>query len=288
MSGLLVNFKGGQNFEKVMRHNLGIIEPDVNGDEWSYVQLIEDVGIGDIVADAYGSDILGAASNSVTAAQAIGTRKLKDTGEFATTDKKAFLPGGLGFIAGNAAGEGQAFYIEKVDDDNTLSIVMIASESGIATPGDGWVVALTTDSDYNVILPGVARKTRPLSDTNRRRVRGVAQHSGKKSEYGWVKRTGPGLINVSGSGIAMAHGLHLVVADTASTTGCAETYTTAVDTTNNVIEQRPVDIVGSVIFQDIVDTAVKPVFAEISITENRLKSYRRITADPAFNRQTIQ
>ena len=162
------------------QHTLGIVDTDKGGDDWSYVEFPAGTYTqGQIVRDSLPADIVGNSGvGSVTAAAAIGTRELKDTGEFSA---KQYLRGAIGEIY-QGGGHGQKFIVVGVPDANTLII---------SVEGKGWEVALTTASRYNLILPGraiVATAGTPF-------VRGVIQREGftvpaNETRYAWVKMTG--------------------------------------------------------------------------------------------------
>ena len=263
MSGLLVNLKRDLGFHDIQKHNLGIVVPDVNGDLWSYVQLQAAVAAGNVVAD---HTIV--AGGSVTRAQAVGTNRLRDTGQF-TAALQPYIPGALGQIHGNAAGEMQAFYVKRVVDTNEIEIALLADDSGWEAPGSGWTAALTTASDYSVVAPGVVAEAAAAG-----RLRGVAQHAGSAGEFGFVKQTGLGIVIANGGGTAFTAGATIAVAANGVAVGGAA-------------GTLPSAVVGVALFGDVAATGEQIVVAELQI-QNNVRSYRLVDAEHAYNRNTIQ
>lgn len=188
-TSLTLNFKDGNKRTKDQKLRLGVTAYDDFEDRWSYVQFREAVEFGDVVVDTPSTNLISNAGiGTVTRAQAVGTKQLQDTGEFAADNDKQ-LVGAIGYIHGGG-GEGTTFYVKRVIDDDTLEIEVIASTTR-RTRG-GWPVALTTSSLYSLFLPGLVSKS---SDTINRslRPRGVAQASAAAGEYGYVKQKGWGI-----------------------------------------------------------------------------------------------
>ena len=180
--------------EREQQHTLGIVETDKGGDNWSHVEFPAGTYVqGQVIRDSLTADIVGNSGvGSVTAAAAVDTRELKDTGEFSA---KQYLRGAIGEIY-QGGGQGQKFIVVAVADADTLII---------SVEGKGWQTALTTASRYNLILPGraiVATAGSPF-------VRGVIQREGftvpaNETRYGWVKMTGLLQAQKDNSGTAFA------------------------------------------------------------------------------------
>ena len=165
-----------QLLEEEQQHRLGLSSPDQWGDEWSYVQFIPGTyNRGHVVQDQPFGDI---ANGTVTAAAAIGTFTLQDTGEFSNDDFR----GAIGHIH-DGAGQGQRFIVQRVMNANTLRITLFN--------GRGWATALGTGSLYRLVIPGRVTHATAVNLL----LRGVVQADNftvptGETRYGWVKKTG--------------------------------------------------------------------------------------------------
>lgn len=261
MNTLSLNFRQRTTDQK---HRLAInVGGDEPGDEWSYVQFREDVGFGDVVIDSHNATLVTGGIGTVTAAAAIGTRLLKDTGEFAEDDDK-WLVGAVGYIH-EGTGQGTFFYVTKVVDDDTLEIEVISSPTGL-TKG-GWPVALATDTKYALMLPGLVTKSTVAGI-----VRGVAQAPAKKGEYGFVKKRGWGMVDIDAAGNALGETLGIAPIAGGQAAGFAGTVTAL-----NVFRS-----IGRYPFRDLTGTTdrVVPVCLKI---ENDCISYRYSDDEHALN-----
>ena len=272
MSGLIVNMKRDLGFHDAQKHNLGIVEPDPNGDLWSYVQLGEAIAVGRAVVDWHAVN-----GGTVTRAQGVGTNRLQDTGEFDDADD-IYIEGAIGLIAGHANGQGQAFYVKRRIDDDELEVEVIGDEDGWVAPGNGWTEALTTSSQYTIIAPGVVKY--PARGTDHAVFpRGVAQHAGTVGQFGWVKMTGLGLVRKDGDGNATGFGRDLALSNAGGLDGSVEGFTPGTNHPHEIIAQDP--------FGDVAGTGAQVVFAQINIV-NHLRSYRLVDTEHVYNRNTIQ
>ena len=162
--------------EEEQQHRLGLTSPDQWGDEWSYVEFTPGTyNKGHIVRDLPFGDV---ANGTVTAAAAIGTFTLQDTGEFSSDDFR----GAIGHIH-DGHGQGQRFIVQRVMNANTLRITLFN--------GRGWETALTTNSKYRLILPGRVEHAGGVNQ----HLRGACQADNftvpaNETRYGWVKKTG--------------------------------------------------------------------------------------------------
>lgn len=181
--------------ETEQQHRIGLSTPDRWGDLWSYVeftpgdykngQVVGDQGVGDLISNS--------GLGTVTAAAEVGSKMLKDTGEFNGKD----LRGAIGHIV-DGSGVGQTFIVIGVKDADTL-LISVPNQSG-----EGWKVALDTTSKYRLKLPGrVAVTATPAN------VRGVVQADdfsvpANQKRYGFVRQggLGDGLINASGTALS--------------------------------------------------------------------------------------
>lgn len=190
-TSLTLNFGDGNKRTKDQKLRLGVTAHDDFQDRWSYVQFRTAVELGDVVVDTPHTSLLGNSGvGTVTRAQAVDTKQLQDTGEFAADNDKQ-LKGAIGYIHGGG-GEGTVFYVKKVLDDNTLEIEVLSSPTGRSR--GGWPVALTTSSVYSLFVPGLVSKPPSSSPAFAQlRPRGVAQAAAAAGEYGYVKQTGWGV-----------------------------------------------------------------------------------------------
>ena len=267
-TGITINFKDGQKFTKDQKHRLGIVVPDEMGDLWTYVQLREDGSFGDVFADAIGATLLSATTGVLTADAAKGTIQLKDLGEFAD-DEDAWLRGALGYIhAGTALGT--AFYVREVIDLDTLEIETLASPTGIVH--GGWPVDIPSTTPYSLWMPGLVAKGTLSGIT-----RGVMQAaSGLKGEYGFLRQTGWGLVDIDAEGndLTLGQGVSPVAGGQAA--GYAATPTAL------NVDRR----IGRYGFADLVDTTDATVLIQLHIY-NRAVSYRFSDDKHAINQVVI-
>lgn len=268
-TGLTINFKDGQRFTNDQKHQLGIVVPDAVGDNWSYVQLHEDLDLGLGVYDMYGSDFFTGGIGTLTAAAAVGTALLVDSGAFTAALAPA-LPGAIGFIH-DGAGQGTSFYIEEVIDTNTLRIRVITTQAGGFSKDGKWPVALTTASDYSIDAPGVVKK---WAATSKKR-RGViqAEDGGKAGQFGFVKQTGRGILKIDVSGNALGNGGLVTAAGSGLGQGAAATPTVA-----NLLAK-----VGTWSFIDIAGSTDRYGLVNLDIVNEDL-SYRLPDDKVALNR----
>ena len=170
---------------KEQQHIIGEEHTDRLGDLWDYVEFTPGTyKEGLLVRDQQQADFVANGSGTVTAAAAVGTNVLQDTGEFANKD----LRGAIGVID-SGGGIGQIFQVRS-HDTNELQIVVHGSEEN----NRGWETALTTSSTYNLTIPGrVEIASASIND-----VRGVVQYKDPFTVpsgelwYGYVRRTGIG------------------------------------------------------------------------------------------------
>lgn len=268
-----INFKDGQKWTKDQKHTLGQIGYDERGARWSYVQLAHAVETGRVVKDTHRGDLLSAETGTLTTAQAIGSDKLVDSGEFGATDDK-LLVGALGQISGHADGQAQAFYIKEWIDANTLRIELLMDRSGAAH--GGWSVALTTDSVYTLWFPGYVRVAGEADGDRAQILRGVTQSRGGAKEYGWVRQTRGGWASIDASGDNITQGYPVAV----TANGRVEGYDDTV--TSNAVDQVPTDLVGRAPFGDISGSTDRLAWITFDIVNEEL-SYRDPDMFHAFN-----
>ena len=148
----LHDFNNGRGLKDTQADRLGIrlADPKIPGDVWVYGQFYQTTRFrpGLVVRHAGATNI---ADGTATAAAAIGSNILEDTGEFANDDFR----GALGYID-SGDGSGQSFYVVDVLNDDTIEIAILSGvDSYPSLPGDtGWRTALTTSSTYVLTLPG--------------------------------------------------------------------------------------------------------------------------------------
>ena len=266
--GLVINFKDGVKRTKNQLHRLGIVVPDGAGDLWSYVQFAEDIAYGDVVRDAAGADLVANSGiGTLTAAGAVGTHLLKDTGEFAE-DSDEWVVGAVGWVHEGPA-QGSAFYVRKRIDDDTLEIEMLSTPSGRG--GDGWPVPVSTATKYSLSLPGLVFKGTAAGIT-----RGVAQAAAKSGEYGFVKQTRNAAVNIDADGAVLTRGQGLVpVAD-----GLVAGYAGTPSGLN--VDRR----IGRWKFADLSGVANRHGWAHLMIDNDDI-SYRFPDEEVAFNRVNV-
>lgn len=269
-TSISINFKDGRKWTKDQKHTLGAIGYDEQGGRWSYVQLAEDVGVGQLVADSVGADLLSAATGTVTTAQSVGSDKLVDSGEFGAADDKLLI-GALGQINGHADGQAQAFYVKEWIDNNTLRIELLMGRSGGAY--GGWEVALTANSVYSLWFPGFVRRSAAGPGCLHR---GVAQSAGKKHEYGFVKQSRLGWANVDVDAEPLTVGEGIICAGGGAIKGFPDG-----DGTEN-LEEHSTSIVGRAPFGDIAGSTDRLSLVSLNIV-NEAESFRDPDMFHAYN-----
>ena len=180
---------------KEAQHTIGEEHNDNAGDKWSYVEFTPGTYTrGIVVRDAKSSDLLTGGEGTATAAAAVGSTILTDTGEFSNKD----LRGAIGTIV-EGTGIGQSFFVKKVRDANIIEIQLLKRA------GAGWEVALDTTSKYKLSLPGRVYIA-PTAAGNK--IRGITPYDEftvptSEFRYGYVRKTGidEGLIDVSGNAL---------------------------------------------------------------------------------------
>ena len=182
---------------KEAQHTLGEEHNDNQGDKWSYVEFTPGTyARGVVVRDAKSSDLVGNSGvGTVTAAAAIGSTILEDTGEFASKD----LRGAIGTIY-QGSGHGQSFFVKKVRDADTIEIQLLK------LAGSGWEIALSTTSLYRLFLPGRVYIAAAAAGN---KIRGVVPYEEftvptGEFRYGYARKTGidDGFIDVSGTALS--------------------------------------------------------------------------------------
>ncbi len=126
----------------------------------------------------------------VDAAAAIGTDRLVGTGDFAAFDgDSGGLDGAIVYI-NVGAGAGQARYIRRVVDADTIEVT------------EPWTIALTTGSDYQVVRPWVvaAKAATQLP------VSGISKAAATDGQFLWAQVDGLGLVLNDGSDDVIAVG----------------------------------------------------------------------------------
>lgn len=202
MADYVVNFDAGQKVRKSQTARIGDNAFDVAGNLWSYVKFATAGKPGIVWRDSVSADLI---SNSgvgaVTAAAAVGSVFLEDTGEFANKD----LVGAIGFINAGS-GKGQSFEVVRMVSDDVIEISVLTTATGFHDgTSSGWVTALTTSSRYSIYFPGYVRPGANISSV----VRGLGEVEVKTEqidEHGWVKQKGLGFGKLDASGHAPAVG----------------------------------------------------------------------------------
>lgn len=190
--GDIVRIAGPHNDQA---HRLGFEYPDNDGSWWVYCEATVDFEPGDIVEDV--DEITG----QVTTVSPVGGRLLIDSGLFAGKDYRGAIFRTFGDTVGNGAG--QHGFIALNDDENQVVVTVqagwdVANAKNILQTGGGWIVATTTDTDFDLRQLGVVRKSTAFI---RNAVRGVAQHRVDFSvnKFFWAKRTGVGFVALDAS-----------------------------------------------------------------------------------------
>ena len=252
---------------KEAQHIIGEEHQDRLGFKWAYVEFTAGTyNFGHVVRDQSPDDFLGNSGvGTVTAAAAIGTNILQDTGEFANKD----LRGAIGVITGEE-GVGQVFQVLE-HDDNELQIAVLKSEASKR----GWETALTTSSTYQLTIPGRVE----LAGASEYNARGVVQYKDAftvptgELRYGYVRKTGigEGLLDVSGNAIT-ASGLIIPV---------ASGLVAGVPSTLTVVALS--QVIGKALQGDISGTTDVTIPIDFRITNNA-QSFRRprLREEPKF------
>ena len=272
---LTLNFKGGQVWTADAKHRLGIVGLEPDGARWTYVQLAEDVGVGEVVRDSHGADLLSAAQGTVTEGQLVDETRLVDSGEFASADD-GLLVGALGQVYGHAKGQGQAFRVKRVVSEDALEIGLLMGLEGAAD--GGWEVALTTSSKYSLWFPGLVRKsTGGAGDL----IRGIAQSAGKKFEYGWVKQSRFAWAKLDVSATAITRGEGVV----ATGAGLVCGYDDSVSD-DDAVNHHPTRVIGRAPFGDFAGNTDLLMVGSFNIVNDAL-SYRFPDDTHRLNEVTI-
>ena len=147
---------------------LGIPIDAGGGEMFRSVLIGEAWDEGTVLTDASHTDLVTATETvgTPTAAAAVGTRVLADTGNYGNAN---LLVGAVGTIT-SGAGSGQSFIVTEVPNANTLHVYVFAADGNRVNGNGGWETALTTASQYRLSQPGMATKFAAATD----RVIGVA------------------------------------------------------------------------------------------------------------------
>jgi hypothetical protein len=162
---------------------------------------------GQIVRSARHANLTNGTTNTLTRAQAVGSKRLQDTGAF--TGKENVIVGARGVIA-TGGGIGQNFIVTRWISNDEIEIKVISDFTGLITTGN-WKTALTTSSTYNLSHPGIffAQDSATLNDDEGfAQVAAVAADVGKARIY--VPRTGRLMATFDASGNAIAQGERVV------------------------------------------------------------------------------
>lgn len=196
-------------------HTLGQWAPDKWGRGARYMRFAETGSRGGLVRDGVHSDLSGAGTAS--AAAAIGTNVLKDTGVF--TDK-ALIEGSIGYISGGT-GVGQSFAILEVVDADTAIVLVLEGDDGEGN----WGTALATDSTYVLYFPGQGFAGDGVTDI----AAGFLQYDVSADDvgkFGWVRQEGLGPARGDASA-TLATGKGAVSGGSGKIVGFSSTATTA-------------------------------------------------------------
>ena len=154
-------------------------------------------------------DLLGEAESTVSAASAVGTDVLHDTGKFANKN----LVGAIGQITAGP-GYSQTFWVTEVIDANTLRVhvmtqYLTATNNPLVNEAGTWETALTTSSKYRLFFPGAVKKAAAGATGGIRGFSEVKVETADIGKYGWVVQGGPtyGLLDVSGTAPGTAGGV---------------------------------------------------------------------------------
>jgi hypothetical protein len=136
---------------------LGQLLPDSGGDLWRVCKASVDLLFGNVIKQEPET-----VTGTVTSTQAIGTKQLKDTGNFSAILTADWL-GAWGQTLGTLLnGGGQIFSVNEVLDADTLDVHVkyYTSAAGVGrTSSTGkWEVALTASSTYDIAMPGYSIK----------------------------------------------------------------------------------------------------------------------------------
>lgn len=274
MADVLIDFNEGRQLHRVQQARLGELATDDIGNTWSYVQFREAVNIGDVVRDANHDDLRVAAGTeaTVSAAAAIGTNRLTDSGQFVARTGTGYLRGGddirgaIGAIV-DGAGEGQNFIVTNRINNDTIEVLVMSSATGFVTDGN-WSVPLTNASTYRLAFPGVVYEGDALTDSNN--VRGFSQVNVGNNElgrYGWVQQTGLGFVRLDSSDANVPDiGEGLVLAGNGLVRGFTTAGVTAAEAANIIAKS----LLGDYGYPNATDGLM---WAELCVV-NRAQSYR--------------
>ena len=224
MADVMVNFQDTRKLHDTQEQALGYVGRDGIGYKWSYVQFREVMGVGERVRDSVHSDLISTDDpGTVSAAAAIGTNRLTDSGKFPiSTD----LAGCIGAIVGGP-GAGQNFTVMRRVDSNILEVKVLTTPTDLSDREDGgWDTALTTASEYRLFFPGVVRQGDGLTDIDRGFTQ-VAVTADDLNKYGWVQQTGLGFMKLDTSAANAVIGENLVASTGTGSAGLVRGLTTA-------------------------------------------------------------
>lgn len=184
---------------KEQQHVIGEEHEDRLGDLWDYVEFAPGTyKEGQLVRDQTLSDFISGGEGTASAAAAVGTNVLQDTGEFANKD----LRGAIGVIT-DGGGVGQTFQV--IAHKGTAGNELIIAVNGSDKTNRGWKTALTTASKYKLRIPGRVE----LAGAGDYDVRGAVQYEEEftvpsgEFRYGYVRKTGigQGLLDANGAAV---------------------------------------------------------------------------------------
>ena len=205
---ILSDFDGGRSLHDTQHFNLGQEVYDSQGNRWGYVQINEAIGGRHrLLRSTKHSDIMSAGNGDVSAAAAVGSDRLKvaDAANADFTRSTAGpLVGAVGIITA-AAGHGQRFWIKRVVSDQEVVVEVLDNDTG------KWETALTTSSKFYLWFPGMALQGDGLDDfvEGVLHARAVAADIGK---FGYVQRSGLGLVTIDNSATALGQGKSMIPA----------------------------------------------------------------------------
>ena len=203
---ILSDFDGGRSLHETQHFSLGQEVYDSQGNRWGYVQIDEtSSGTHRLLRSTKHSDIMSAGNGDVSAAQAVGTNRIRvadtDNADF-TGRPAARLEGALGVITA-AGGRGQRFWIKRRISDHEVEVEVLDNDTG------KWEIALTTSSKFYLWFPGLARRGDGLDDF----IEGVLHANAVSADigkFGFVQRSGLGLVTLDNSATALGQGKSMI------------------------------------------------------------------------------